>query len=157
MMKSIQTVMMENIFPTDESLEETLDFGTFKSCPCTVVSSLAVSELGPSADLLSSEVPDPSDKWEDDDFGFCVFDEMRLEFFDQDVMFSSPIGFVGSSIDIVDYVEDVLRRYSSLEHLLFAKSPDCDNAASFCSILTDKLLFCQSDTPDSVRHFSYNS
>ena len=156
MMKSIQTVMMENIFPTDESLEGTLDFGTFKSCPCAVVSSLAVSELGPSADVLSSEVPDPNDKWEDDDFGFCVFDEMRLEFFDQDVMFSSPIGFVGSSIDIVDYVEDVLRRYSSLEHLLFAKSPDCDNAASFCTILTDKLLFCQSDTPDSVRHFSYD-
>ena len=78
-------------------------------------------------------------------------------FFYQDVMFSSPIGFVGSSIDIVDYVEDVLRKYSSLEHLLFAKSPDCDNAASFCSILTDKILFCQSNTPDSVRHFSYDS
>ena len=54
-------------------------------------------------------------------------------------MFSSLIGFVGSSIDIVDYVEDILRRYSSLEHLLFAKSPDCDDEASFCSILTDKL------------------
>ena len=82
---------------------------------------------------------------------------MPLEFFDQDVMFSSPIGFVGSSIDIVDYVEDILRRYSSLEHLLFAKSPDGDDAASFCSILTDKLQYCQSDTPDSVRHFSYDS
>ena len=140
----------------DESLEETLDFGSFKSCPCTVASSQAVSELDPSADLLSSEVPDPSDKWEDDDFGFSVFDEMPLEFFDHDVMFSSPIGFVGSSIDIVDYVEDVLRRYSSLEHLLCAKPPDCDNAASF-SILTDKLLFCQSDTPNSVRHFIYDS
>ena len=78
---------------------------------------------------------------------------MPLEFFDQDVMFSSPIGFVGSSINIVDYVEDVLRKYSSLEHLLFAKSPDCDDAASFCSILTDKLLSCQSGTPDSVRHY----
>ena len=72
-------------------------------------------------------------------------------------MFSSPIGFVGSSIDIVDYVEDILRRYSSLEHLLFAKSPDCDDAASFCSILTDKLQYCQSETPDSVRHFSNDS
>ena len=142
---------------TDESLEGTLDFGSFKSCPCTVVSSQAVSELDPSADLLSSEVPDLSDKWKDDDFDFCVFDEMRLEFFDQDVMFSSPIGFVGSFIDIVDYVEDILKRYSSLEHLLFAKSPDCDDAASFCSILTDKLLFCQSDTPDSARYFSYDS
>ena len=59
--------------------------------------------------------------------------------------------------DIVDYVEDILRRYSSLEHLLFAKSPDCDDAASICSILTDKLQYCQSDTSDSVRHFSYDS
>ena len=105
-------------FLADESVEGTLDFGSFKSCPCTVVSSQAVSELDPSADLLSSEVPDPSDKWEDDNFGFCVFDEILQEFFDQDVMFSSPIGFVGSCIDIVDYVEDVLRRNSSLEHLL---------------------------------------
>ena len=69
---------------------------------------------------------------------------MPLECFDQDVMLSSPIGFVGSSTDIVDYVED----------LLFAKSLDCDDAASFCSILTDKLQYCQFDTPDSVRHFS---
>ena len=82
---------------------------------------------------------------------------MSLEPCDNEVIFSSPIGFVGSSIDIVDYVEDILRRYYSLEHLLFAKSPDCDNAASFCSILTDKLLYCQSDTPESVRHFSYDS
>ena len=81
--------------------------------PLKVVSSQAVSELDPSADSLSSEVPDSSDKWEDDDFGFCVFDEMALEFFDQDVMFSSPIGFVGSSIDIVDYVEDVLSHLST--------------------------------------------
>ena len=80
---------------------------------------------------------------------------MSLESFDNEVIFSSPIGFVGSSIDI-DYVEDILRRYCPLEHLLFAKSPVCDNAVSFCSILTDKLLYCQSDTPDSVRHFSYD-
>ena len=64
---------------------------------------------------------------------------MPMEFFDQDVMFSSPIGFVGSSIDIVDYVQDILRRHSSLEYLLFAKSPDCEDAASFSTILTDKL------------------
>ena len=73
---------------------------------------------------MSSEAPDPSDKWEDDNFGFCLFDKMPLAFYDYDVMFSSPIDFVGSSIDTVDYVEDILRRYSSLEHL-----PDCDNAA----------------------------
>ena len=64
---------------------------------------------------------------------------------------------VSSSIDIVDYVKDILRRHSSLEHLLFAKSPDCDDAVSFCSILTDKLQYCQSDTPDSVRYFSNDS
>ena len=72
-------------------------------------------------------------------------------------MHSSPVGFVSSSIDIVDYVEDILRRHSSLELLLFAKSPDCDDAASFCSILTDKLQYCQSDTSDSVRYFSNDS
>ena len=148
-------------FSTDESLEGILDFGTFKQFPCTVVSfqeKHSLTDLDPSAVLRSSEVPDPSDKWEDVDLSsFCVFDEMPLEFFDQDVMFSSPIGFFGSSIDIVDYVEDILRRYSSLEHLLFAKSPYCDDAASFCSILTDKLQYCQSDTPGSVRHISYDS
>ena len=117
-----------------------------------------MTDLDPSTVLRSSEVPDPSDKWKDVDLGsFCVFDEMPLEFFDQDVMFSNPIGFVGSSIDIVDYVEDVLSRYSSLEHLPFAKSPDCNDATSFCSILTDKLQYCQSDTSDSVRHFSNDS
>ena len=103
---------------TDESLERILDFGSFKSTPCTFVSfqeKHSLTDLDPSAVLRSSEVPDPSDKWKDVDLGsFCVFDEMPLEFFDQDVMFSSPIGFVGSSIDIVDYVDDILRRYSSL-------------------------------------------
>ena len=64
---------------------------------------------------------------------------------------------MSSSIDIVDYVEDILRRHSSLELLLFTKSPDCDDAASFCSILTDKLQCCQSDTSDSVRYFSNDS
>ena len=85
---------------TDESLEGILDFGSFKSTPCTVVSfqeKQSLTDLDPSAVLRSSEVPDPSDKWEDVDLDpFCVFDEMPLEFFDQDVMFSSPIGFVGS-------------------------------------------------------------
>ena len=137
-------------FSTDESLEEILDFGTFKSSPCTVVSfqeKHSLTDLDPSTVLRPSEVPDPSDKWEDVDLAsFCVFDEMPLKFF---VMFSSRIGFVSSSIDI--------RRHSSLELLLFAKSPDCGDAASFCSILTDKLQYCQSDTPDSVRHFSNDS
>ena len=148
-------------FLTDESLEEILDFGSFRSSPCTVVSfqdkhSLTDLDLG--TVLRSSEVPDPWDKWEDVDLAsFCVFDEMPLGIFDQDAMHSSPIGFVGSSIDIVDYVEIILRRHSSLELLLFAKSPDCDDAPSFCSILTDKLQYCQSDTSDSVRYFSNDS
>ena len=109
MMKSIWTLMMEIFFLTDESLEGILDFGTFKSTPCTVVSfqeKHSLTDLDPSAVLRSSEVPDPSDKWEDVDLdSFCVFDEMPLEFFDQDVMFSSPIGFIGSSIDIVDMLK----------------------------------------------------
>ena len=85
-------------FSTDESLEGILDFGTFKSSPCTVVSfqeKHSLTDLDPSAVLRSSE-PDPSNKWKDVDLSsFCVFDEMPLEFFDQDVMFSSPIGFIG--------------------------------------------------------------
>ena len=145
-------------FLTDESLEEILDFGTFKSSPCTVVSfqdKHSLTDLDPSTALRSSEVPDPWDKWEDVDLAsFCVFDEMPLEIYDQNAVHSSPVGFVSSSIDIVDYVEDILRRHSSLELLLFAKSPDCDDAISFCSILTYKLLYCQSDTSDCVRHFS---
>ena len=109
-------------FLTDESIEEILDFGSFKSSPCTVVSfqeKYSLTDLDPSTALRSSEVPDSSDKWEDVDLAsFGIFNEMPLEFFDQDAMFSSPIGFVSSSIDIVDYVEDILRRHSSLELLL---------------------------------------
>ena len=148
-------------FLTDESLEETLDFGTFKSSPCTVVSfqeKHSLTDLDPGTALRSSEVPNPWDKWEGVDLAsFCVFDEMPLEIYDQNAVHSSPVGFVSSSIAIVDYVEDILRRHSSLELLLFAKSPDCDDAVSFCSILTDKLQYCQSDTSDSVRHFSNDS
>ena len=82
---------------------------------------------------------------------------MPMEIYDQNAVHSNPIGLVSSSVDIVDYVEDIFRRHSSLEHLPFAKSPDCDDAVSFCSILTDKLQYCQSDTPDSVRYFSNDS
>ena len=144
-------------FSAVESLEEILDFGTFKSSPCTVVSfqdKHSLTDLDPSTALRSSEVPNPWDKWEDVDLvSFCVFDEMPLDIYDQNAVHSSPVGFVSSSIDIVDYVKDILRRHSSLGLLLFAKSPDCDDAASFCSILTDKLQYCQSDTSGSVRYF----
>ena len=119
-----------------------------------------MTELDPGTDMVSSGVPDPSDKWEEnDDFGsFCIFDEMPLEPCDSEVILSSPIDFVGSSTDAIDYAEDFCRRHSTLEHLLSTKLPDeCDNANSIWSILTDKLLYCQSDTSDSVRHFSYDS
>ena len=82
---------------------------------------------------------------------------MPLEIYDQNTVHSNPVDFVSSSIDIVDYVEDILRRHSSLELLLFARSPDCDDAAIFCSTLTAKLQYCQSDTSDSVRYFSNDS
>ena len=145
-------------FSTDESLEEILDFGSFQSSPCTVVSfqeKHSLTDLDPGTALRSSEVPNPWDRWEDVDLAsFCVFDAMPLKIYDQDAMHSSPVGLVSSSTDIVDFVEDILRRHSSLELLLLAKSPDCDDAASFCSILTDKLQYCQSDTPDCVRYFS---
>ena len=144
-----------------ESLMEILDFGSFHSSPCTVVSfqnKHSLTDLDPGTALRSSGVPNPWDKWEGVDLAsFCVFDEMPLEIYDQNAVHSSPVGFVSSSIDIVDYVKDILRRHSSLELLLFAKSPDCDDAASFCSILTDKLQYCQSDTSDSVRYFSNDS
>ena len=148
-------------FLREESLEKILDFGPFTSSPCTVVSfqdKHSLTDLDPGTALRSSEVPDPWDKWEDVDLAsFCVFDEMPMEVYDQSAVHSSPVGFVSSSIDIVDYVEDILRRRSTLELSLFAKSPDCDDAASFCSILTDKLQYCQSDTSDSVRYFSNDS
>ena len=148
-------------FLTGESLEEILDFGSFKSSPCTVVSfqnKHSLTDLDPGTALRSSEVPDPWDRWEDVDLvSLCVFDEMPMEIYDQNTVHSNPVGFVSSSFDIIDYVEDILRRHSSLELLLFAKSPDCDDAVSFCSILTDKLQYCQSDTPDSVRYFSNDS
>ena len=54
-----------------ESLEDTLDFRPSTSVPCTVASSqiqCSLTDLDASADFKSSEVPDPSDKWEDDDF-----------------------------------------------------------------------------------------
>ena len=148
-------------FSTEESLEEILDFGSFTSSPCTVVSfqdKHSLTDLDPGTALRSSEVPDPWDRWEDVDLvSLCVFDEMPMEIYDQNTVHSSPVGFVSSSVDIIDYVEDILRRHSSLELLLFAKSPDCDDAVSFCSILTNKLQYCQSDTPDSVRYFSNDS
>ena len=149
-------------FSAVESLEETLEIEPLStSGPCTVVSfqdKNSLTDLDPSTALRSSEVPDPWDKWEDVDLvSFCVFDEMPMEIYDQNAVHSSSVGFVSSSIDIVDYVEDILRRHSSLELSLFAKSPDCDDAVSFCSILTDKLQYCQSDTPDSVTYFSNDS
>ena len=144
-------------FSTEESLE-ILDFGSFTSSPCTVVSfqnKHSLTDLDPGTALRSSEVPDPWDRWEDVDLvSLCVFDEMPMEIYDQNTVHSNPVDFVSSSVDIVDYVEDILRRHSSPEHLLFAKSPDCDDAVSFYSILTDKLQYCQSDTSDSVRYFS---
>ena len=148
-------------FLTEESLEEILDLGSFQSSPCTVVSfqdKHSLTDLDPGTALRSSEVPNPWDKWEDVDLAsFCVCDEMPLEIYDQNAVHSNPVGFVSSSIDIVDHVEDILRRHSSLELLLFAKSPDCDDAATFCSILTDKLQYYLSDTSDSVRYFSNDS
>ena len=149
-------------FLTEESLEETLEIEPLStSSPCAVVSfqnKHSLTDLDPGTALRSSEVPDPWDRWEDVDLvSFCVFDEMPMEIYDQNAVHSNPLGFVSSSVDIVDFVEDILRRHSLLEHLLFAKSPDCDDAVSFCSILTDKLQYCQSDTPDSVRYFSNDS
>ena len=145
----------------DESLEEVLDASS-KSTPCTVVSSQekhSLTDLDPSMVLRSSEVPDPRDKWEDVDLASCcVFNDLPLEPCDKEVMLSRPIGFTGSSTDEIDHAKEFLRRHSTLKQLLSAKLPDdCNDADSIWSILTDKLLYCQSDTYHSVRYFSYDS
>ena len=83
---------------------------------------------------------------------------MPLETCDKEDMFSRPIDFAGSSTDETDYTKDFLRGHSTLKQLLSTDLPDnCNDANSIWSILTDKLLYCQSDTSDSVRYFSYNS
>ena len=111
----------------DESLEGVLD-ASFKSTPCTVVSSQekhSLTDLDPSAVLRSSEVPGLRDKWEDVVLGsFCVFYELPPEPCDNEVILSSPIGFVGFSTDEIDYVKDFLKRHSTLKQFLSAKLPD---------------------------------
>ena len=132
-----------------------------KSSPCTVVSSQennSLTDLDPGTAQRSSEVPDPWDKWEDVDLtSCCVFDEMPLETCDNEES-SRPIDFASSSTDEIDYAAEFLKGYSTLKQLLSADLPDdCNDANSIWSILTDKLLYCQSDTSDSVRYFSYDS
>ena len=99
-------------FSAEESLEGTLDASS-KSIPCTVVSyqdNLGLNDLDPSTVVRSSEVPGPSDKWEDVDLNsLCIFNELPLEPCDNEVMFSRPIGFDGSSTDAIDYAKDFLR------------------------------------------------
>ena len=145
----------------DESLEEVLDASS-KSTPCTVVSSQenhSLTDLDPSTVLRSLEVPDPRNKWEDVDLAsFCVFNDLPLEPCNKEVILSRPIGFAGSSTGEIDYAKDFLRRHYTLKQFLSAKLPDdWNDANSIWSILTDKLLYCQSDTSDSVRYFSYDS
>ena len=147
-------------FLAEESLEEVLDASS-KSTPCPVVSSQennSLTDLDPGTAQRSSEVPDPWDKWEDVDLvSCCVFDEMPLETCDDDKS-SRPIDFVSSSTDDIDYATEFLRGYSTLKQLLSADLlDDCNDANSIWSILTDKLLYCQSDTSDSVRCFSHDS
>ena len=147
-------------FLADESLEEVLD-ASFKSSPCTVVSSQennSLTDLDAGTAQRSSEVPDPWDKWEDVDLASCcVFDEMPLKTCDDEKSFR-PIDFAGSSADDIDYATEFLRGYSNLKRLLSADLlDDCNDANSIWSILTDKLLYCQSDTSDSVRYFSFDS
>ena len=148
-------------FSADESLEEVLDASS-KSSPCTVVSSQekhSLTDLDPGTAQRSSEIPDPWDKWEAVDLASCcVFDEMLLETCNNEDIFCRPIDFASSSTDEIDYATEFLRGYSTLKQLLSADLPDDFNDAnSIWSILTDKLLYCQSDTSDSVRYFSYDS
>ena len=79
-------------FSTEESLEEILDFGSFTSSPCTVVSfqnKHSLTDLDTGTALRSSEVPDPWDRWEDVDLvSLCVLDEMPMEIYDQNTVHS---------------------------------------------------------------------
>ena len=147
-------------FLAEESLIEVLDASS-KSSSCTVVSSQennGLTDLDPGTAQRSSEVPDPWDRWEDVDLASCcVFDEMLLETCDDEKSFR-PIDFVSSSTDDIDYATEFLRDYSNLKQLLSADLlDDCNDENSIWSILTDKLLYCQSDISDSVRYFSYDS
>ena len=82
---------------------------------------------------------------------------MPLETCDKEDMFFRPIDYAGSSTDEIDYATELLRGHSTLKQLLSADLPDdCNDANSIWSILTDKLLYCQSDTSDCVRYFSYD-
>ena len=75
---------------------------------------------------------------------------MPLETCDDDES-SRPIDFASSSTAEIDYATEFLRGYSTLKQLLSADLlDDCNDANS-------KLLYCQSDTSDSVRYFSYDS
>ena len=105
----------------DESLEGVLDASS-KSTPCTVVSfqeKHSLTDLDPSTVLRSSEVPGPSDKWDDVNLAFCcVFKDLPLEPCDEEVILSGHIGFVGSSTDEIDYAKEFLRRHSTLQQLI---------------------------------------
>ena len=101
MMMSFQIVMIELIFQQRKVLKG-LWMYPLKVFPVLMyqlrhnkknVGSRSVTELDPSADLVSSRVPDPSDKREEiDDFGsFCILDEMPLEPCDNEVILSSPL------------------------------------------------------------------
>ena len=158
-MISVPTVMMVLIFWQMKVLKR------FWMHPLKVVPVLlyhlrktSLTDLDPSTAQRSSEVPDPWDRWEDVDFASCcVFDEVLLETCDDEKSFR-PIDFVGSSADDIDYAAEFHRGYSNLKQLLSADLlDDCNDANSIWSILTDKLLYCQSDTSDSVRYFSYDS
>ena len=147
-------------FLAEESLEEVLGASS-KSSPCTIVSSQennSLTDLDPGTAQRSSEVPDPWDKGKDVDLASCcVFDKMPLETCNNEE-FSRTIDFASSSTDEIDYATEFLRGYSTLKQLLSADLlDDCNDANSIWSILTDKLLYCQSDTSDSVRYFSYDS
>ena len=115
----------------------------------------SLNDLDPSAVLRYLQVTDPSDKWENLHLGSCcVFNELPLEPCDNEVILSSSIDLLVPLLMQLTF----LRRHSTLEHLLSVKLPDeCDDANSIWSIFTDKLLYCQSDNSDSVRHFAYDS
>ena len=96
-------------FSGDENLEEILDFGSFQSSPCAVVSfqdKHNLTDSDPGTAQRSSEVPNPWDKWEDVNLAsFCFFDEMPLETYDQNAVHSCPVGFVSPLLILLNMLK----------------------------------------------------
>ena len=148
-------------FSADESLEEVLD-ASFKSSPCTVVSSQekhSLTDLDPGTAQRSSEVLIHG-------ISGKILTELLVVYMmkchwslvTKKSCFPDPLVLLVPLLMKLTMLKEFHGGHSNLKQLLSADLPDdCNDANSIWSILTDKLLYCQSNTSDSVRYFSYDS